>query len=123
MEGVVFSLRNRLDDIRGLGIEAHQVRASGGGARSRLWRQIQADIFALPVAVMASPPSPAVGAALLAGVATGVFSDVPAASATVARLDHVIEPDPERAARYEQLYRTFSALDPAIRQPVGRQST
>ncbi len=84
---------------------------------------MQADIFALPVAAMASAPSPAVGAALLAGVATGVFHDVAAASATVARLDHVLEPDPERSAHYEQLYRTFSALDPAIREPSAPRAT
>jgi xylulokinase len=123
MEGVVFRFRNRLDVMRGLGIVAHQVRATGGGARSRLWRQMQADIFAVPVAAMASVPSPAVGAALLAGVATGVFADVAAASATVARPGTVLEPDPERAARYEQLYRTFSALDPAIRQPAAPRPT
>ena len=123
LEGVVFSLRDRLEVMRGLGIEPHQVRATGGGARSRLWRQMQADIFALPVAAMASTPSPAVGAALLAGVATGVFPDVATASATVARLDHVLEPDPERSAHYEQLYRTFSALDPAIRQPSAPRPT
>jgi xylulokinase len=123
MEGVVFRLRDRLDVMRGLGIEPHQVRATGGGARSQLWRQMQADIFAVPVATMASVPSPAVGAALLAAVATGVFSDVAAASATVARLGRVLEPDPERAARYEQLYRTFSAVDPAIRQPLASRPT
>ena len=123
LEGVVFSLRDRLEVMRALGVEPHQVHATGGGARSRLWRQMQADIFALPVAVMASAPSPALGAALLAGVATGVFSDVAAASATVARLDNLLEPDSERAARYEQLYRTFSALDPAIRRPAATQRT
>ncbi|HEV2013221.1 MAG TPA: xylulokinase [Candidatus Dormibacteraeota bacterium] len=123
MEGVVFSLRDRLDVMRALGIEPRQVRATGGGARSRLWRQMQADIFAVPVAAMASTPNPAVGAALLAGVATGVFSDVAAASATVARLESVLEPDPARAARYDQLYRTFSALDPAIRHPAAPRAT
>ena len=123
LEGVVFSLRDRLEVMRGLGTEPQQVRATGGGARSRLWRQMQADIFALPVAAMASAPSPALGAALLAGVATGVFPDLAAASATVARLDHVLEPDPERSAHYEQLYRTFSALDPAIRQPSAPPAT
>src|SRR5207302_6817366 len=86
MEGVVFSLRHRLDVMRGLGIEAHQVRASGGGARSRLWRTMQAEIFAVPVAALDSVPSPAVGAALLAGVATGTFADAAIASARVARL-------------------------------------
>jgi xylulokinase len=122
LEGVVFSLRNRLDVMRGLGVEPHQVRATGGGARSRLWRQMQADIFALPVAAMAGAPSPALGAALLAGVAAGVFSDLPGAAAA-ARIDHVLEPDPERAARYEPLYRTFSALDPAIWQPSAPRPT
>ena len=120
MEGVVFSLRARLDVMRALGVDLHQVRATGGGSRSRLWRQIQADVFAMPVAAMTSTPSPALGAALLAGVATGVFSDVPAASERVVRLDNVIEPDPERAARYQQLYRTFTTLDSAIREPAIR---
>jgi xylulokinase len=120
LEGVIFSLRERLDRMRGFGIDVHQVRATGGGARSRLWRQLQADIFAVPVAAMASAPGPAVGAALLAGVATGAFADLPAASATVARLGTILEPDPEQVARYDQLYQTFSALDPAIRQPTER---
>jgi xylulokinase len=120
LEGVIFSLRDPLDRMRALGIEPDQVRATGGGARSRLWRQMEADIFGVPVATMASTPDPAVGAALLAGVATGVFADVPAASATVARLDNVLQPDPERVARYDQLYRTFSALDPALRQAATR---
>ena len=122
LEGVVFSLRERLDVMRGLGVDAYQVRATGGGARSRLWRQMQADIFGLPVATMASAPSPALGAALLAGVATGVYPDLAAGLVSVTRIDDVVEPDSARVGRYEQLYRTFSALDPAIRQPVGRQS-
>jgi xylulokinase len=123
MEGVVFSLRERLEVMRALGIEPRQVRATGGGADSRLWRQMQADIFALPVAALVARPNPAVGAALLAGVATGVFADVAAASATVAQVESVLEPDPDRAARYEQLYRTFRALDPAIREPAAPRAT
>jgi xylulokinase len=123
MEGVVFSMRDRLEVMRALGIESRQVRATGGGARSRLWRQMQADIFALPVATMAAAPNPAVGAALLAGVATGVFADVAAASVSVAQVESVLEPDPERVARYDQLYRTFRGLDPAIRLPSAPGAT
>jgi xylulokinase len=118
MEGVVFSLRERLDVMRALGIDPHQIRATGGGARNGLWRQLQADIFDTPVAALTSAPSAVVGAALLAGVATGVFSNVAAASASVARLGRVVEPEPERVARYDQLYRTFTALETAIR-PAG----
>jgi len=123
MEGVVFSLRERLEVMRALGIEIYQIRATGGGARSRLWRQMQADIFGAPVAAMAAMPSAAVGAALLAGVATEVFANVAAASARVVRLGSVLEPDPERVARYDQLYRTFTALEAAIRQPAAPRAT
>ena len=84
---------------------------------------MQAEIFAVPVAALDSVPSPAVGAALLAGVATGTFADAAIASARVARLGSVLEPDPERAARYERLNRIFSALDPAIRQPAAARPT
>jgi xylulokinase len=118
LEGVVFSLREYLDRMRRLGVEPQQVRATGGGASSQLWRQMQADIFAVPVATMASTAGPALGAALLAGVATGVFADVPAAVATVGRLDTLLTPDPVRAARYDERYRTFRALGRAIGQPA-----
>ena len=129
MEGVIFSLRDGLDVMRNLGVEVQRVRATGGGARSRAWRQMQADVFDLPVEAMASDEGPAVGAAVLAGAATGVYGDVQEACDRTARTGDVIEPDRERASRYGQLLHTFRALYSAtqpspqahrFRMPAGR---
>ncbi|MEO6796351.1 MAG: xylulokinase [Candidatus Dormibacter sp.] len=113
MEGVIFSLRDGLEMMRGLGVSLERVRATGGGARSQAWRQMQADMFNLPVESLAVDEGPALGAALLAGVAAGVYRDVDDASHRALRLAEVIEPNPEFAARYAQLAHTFKALSSA----------
>jgi xylulokinase len=118
MEGVVLSLRAGLDVMRALGTDVDDVRATGGGARSPLWRQLQADIYGLPIRRTAVDEGPAYGAALLAGVASGVFADVEAASASVRLRDEVTEPDPERARRYDELYAVFASLYPALRDAM-----
>jgi xylulokinase len=128
MEGVIFSLRDGLDVMRQLGVDVTRVRATGGGARSRAWRQMQADIFDLPVESMATDEGPAYGAALLAGVAAGVYRDVQEACDRIVHTGEVIEPDRERVSKYAQLLHTFRALYPATQParglptaaPVGR---
>lgn len=115
MEGVIFSLRDGLELMRDLGVSPERVRATGGGARSSVWRQMQADVFDLPVESTADE-GPAMGAALLAGVAAGAYRDVHEASDQALRLADVIEPDPARAARYGQLMHTFRALYSATQQ-------
>ena len=79
MEGVVLSMRAGLDVMRALGTAVDEVRATGGGARSPLWLQLQADIYGCPVRRTFVDEGPAYGAALLAGVASGVFDDIQAA--------------------------------------------
>jgi xylulokinase len=118
MEGVVLSMRACLEVMRGLGTAADDVRATGGGARSPLWLQLQADIYGLPISRTAVDEGPAYGAALLAGVASGVFRDIEAASAGVRLREPVTEPDPERARRYDELYAIFASLYPALRDAM-----
>lgn len=119
MEGVVFSLRDGLDIMRGLGLEIHLARATGGGARSSFWRQLQADIFNLPIQRTVAEEGPAYGAALLAGVGAGVFSNVHEASATIGLDTETIAPVPENVRRYETIYRTFRQLYPALHPLQG----
>ena len=114
MEGVIFGLRDGLDRLRKLGIEVRQVRAPRRGGGAWLWRQLQADIFGVPVASMAATASPAMGAALLAGVACGRYASVADAAQHAVHPGKLIEPDPRRSALYEGLYRTFMTLAPAI---------
>jgi xylulokinase len=119
VEGIVFSLRRSLDRMRELGIPATHVRASGGGAGGTYLRRLQADILNLPV-VAASRRSRPIGAALLGGVAAGVFPTLADASRLAVRTGETIVPEPQRAATYERIYATFSALEPALRTTAGR---
>ena len=110
LEGVVFSLRDCLEAMIGLGVHPTQVRAIGGGARSELWRQMQADIFGLPIYRTVIEEGPAYGAALLATVSAGVFASVEEACALVRLRPEVVEPDPERIAIYQTYYDAYAEL-------------
>lgn len=120
MEGVIFSLQQSLQIMRGLGIEPAEVRAVGGGARSPLWRRLQADIYGLPVYRMAVEEGPAYGAALLAGVAAGSYRDVEEASSKVATSEEVTEPDPGVRELYEEHFELYEALYPQTRGTTHR---
>ena len=91
MEGVAYSLKNCLDIIKEMGIGINEVRASGGGGKSPLWRQIQADLFGTPICTVNSSEGPALGVALLAGVGAGIYKSVPEAcdQTITTRMDNV----------------------------------
>lgn len=122
MEGVVFSLRDALEIMRGLGIAIEEVRATGGGARGALWRQLQANIYGVPIRRTVAEEGPAYGAALLAGVAAGTFRDVDDACSRVALRDETVTPDLARARVYDDFYATYRALYPATRDAMHRLS-
>jgi xylulokinase len=115
MEGVVFSLRDGLEIMRGLNVPISQIRATGGGARSVLWRQMQADIYGAEVVTLAAEEGPAYGAALLAGVGAGVFADVGDAVQRCVRVTGGTAPDAAALARYEQVYAIYRELYGALR--------
>lgn len=104
LEGVAFALRDCLDTVTGVGATATRGRVSGGGSRSRLWLQIVASALEMPLEVMATDQGSAFGAALLGGVAAGVYSDLDQASEACVRVTEVVDPvaewiEPSRAAR------------------------
>src|SRR5690606_33793312 len=103
MEGVVYSMRDGLEIMRGLGLQIEQIRVTGGGARSPLWRQMQADIYGAEVATLGAEEGPAYGAALLAGVAAGVFRDVYEAVDRCVSVTGTTAPSADAAA-YEPVY-------------------
>jgi len=115
LEGVAYGLRDSLELLRELGVEAAVGRASGGGARSELWLRIVASALDLPLERVAVEEGAAYGAALLGGVAAGTFADVHEAVATCVRVRDRIEPVPEWRAAYERGYERFRALYPALR--------
>jgi D-xylulose kinase len=110
MEGVVFSLRDCLEIIRGMGVDIKEVRASGGGGKSCLWRQMQADVFGTDIATINSSEGPALGVAILAGVGTGVYRSVSEACETVISVKSKQEADMKQHLLYEKYYRIYGGL-------------
>lgn len=114
LEGVTYSMRDSLEIIRGLGIPVRQIRASGGGSRSPLWRQIQADVFGQKVATLNAEEGPGYGVALLAAVGAGEFKNIGEACAATIRVAGETPPRREAAKfytrafpEYQQLYRSL----------------
>jgi xylulokinase len=115
LEGVAYGLRDSLELLRELGVDPRDGRVSGGGARSELWLRILASILGLPIRRTTADEGSAYGAALLGGVAAGVFRDVHEAVATCVRLLDPVDPDPQWVDAYEHGYRRFQLLYPALR--------
>ena len=114
MEGVCFALRDSLELMRPFA-EVGQIRAIGGGARSGLWRQMQADVFGASVAEMGDGGGPAYGAAALAAVGAGMFDSVEEAIGAWVSTKTVADPGPARARVYEELYAEWRELYPSLR--------
>jgi xylulokinase len=115
LEGVAFGLRDSLDAVRGLGVDASLGRVSGGGARSPLWLEIVASVLDVPLELTESEEGSAFGAALLGGVAGGVYSDVHDAVARAVRVRERVEPTPAWRDTYADLLPRFRALYPATK--------
>ncbi|HUK94582.1 MAG TPA: xylulokinase [Gaiellaceae bacterium] len=114
LEGVAYGLRDSLELLRNLGVRAETGRASGGGARSRVWLEIAASTLGLPLELATVEEGAAFGAALLGGVAAGAFADVHEAVAACVRPRERIEPDEGWQRAYGAGYARYRALYPAL---------
>ncbi len=119
MEGVTFALRDSLELFSAAGVTVGDMMACGGGASSPLWRQILADVFGCRVRTAASNEGGALGAALLAAVGAGIYSDVREACGAVIGEGVVCDPDPERAKRYDELYRIYTRIYGHLKEEFG----
>jgi xylulokinase len=115
LEGVAFSLRDTFSIFRELGVPVKSVRLGGGGARSSLWQQIQADIYGMPVDLIAAEEGAAYGAALLAGVGAGVWRSVDAACETAVHVAKRVEPIGKNVELMNRGYEEYRKVYPALR--------
>ncbi|HEY7211431.1 MAG TPA: xylulokinase [Bryobacteraceae bacterium] len=115
LEGVCYSLKDGLEIIAGLGAAPKVIRLSGGGAKSPLWHQLFADIFAARVTTLETQEGSAFGAALLAAIGTGQFPNARAACRAAVHEVSAKEPEPTSAAFYAHRYPIYRALYPALK--------
>ena len=120
LEGVAFGLRDSIELVR-QSSTLDEIRASGGGAQSRLWLQIIADTVGLPVRVVGTSEAAAHGAALLAAVGTGAFASIREATDAAVVVGEPIEPGPATGT-YTGAYATYCSLYPALRDAFVRLS-
>jgi xylulokinase len=115
LEGVAFGLKDSFEIIKSMGVPMDEVRASGGGARSKLWRQIQADVNDLPLVTINVDEGPAYGAALLAGVGAKVFRTVEEACDASIKVVSRMSPRKKTRSLYARYYKEYCALYPALK--------
>jgi len=122
MEGVVFALDEGLDVLRNLGVQPTRIIAAGGGARSDLWRQIQADVFGVPVERAPLDEAAAYGAALIAGIGIGWWTGRDDVPATGNATSHVLTPDETRREQYAELKTLYRQLYPNLRELMAERA-
>lgn len=121
IEGINYSQKDGLDLIEGLGIPVSVVRASGGGANNRTWRQWLSDALGKRVATLQSQEGSAYGAALLALVGAGAYASVPEVCRAVIREVETIEPREAESAFYAREHKVYQSLYPALKPIYHRR--
>jgi xylulokinase len=115
MEGAVFYHKELIDSIAGTGIEMRDLRAVGGGSKSREWVQICADILDKPMVRTRVGEAGCLGAAILAGTGTGAFGSLDEGVGAMVRLGERLEPDPARVRVYKERFEGYRALWPLMK--------
>ena len=119
LEGVCFALRDSLSILQELGLSPSQLLLTGGGARSAFVRQLQAEVYGLPVMTVNREEGPAYGAALLAAVGVGAFGSLAEAAGATLTRGELAAPGEGRHALYDEPYDRFRRLYPALRPMEG----
>ncbi|HEX6506858.1 MAG TPA: xylulokinase [Chloroflexota bacterium] len=120
IEGVTFALADSVAIMRDMAIVVDSVRATGGGARSSVWRRIQSDVFDARVLLVTADAGPALGAALLAGAGINAFGSLEEATERFATVRDEIVPEAETVRRYDAYRKVYDELYPALRTNFRR---
>jgi len=122
MEGVTFSLRDTIELLRDANVSVSEVRASGGGARSSLWLQMQADIYNASIVTTNVSETGCVGAAILAGIGAGHFKNAKEACGQIIKPISVTEPNSKHVSMYEDYYQTYRSLYATLKDTFANQA-
>ena len=114
MEAICFIVRRNIEVIEGLGVPVNEIRALGGGARSRIWKQIEADIVGRPVITTTNEEAATLGAAILAGKAVGLYSSVEQAAEKMIQVKERFEPSSANRSVYDESFSNYVRLYDAL---------
>lgn len=115
LEGVAFAFRDMLEIAKKLGIKPERTKICGGGAKSRLWIKILANVLNLKIDILKDEEGPSLGAAILAAVACGEYKDIKEAANKIIKTANTIEQEPEIVEKYENQYEVFKKIYPACK--------
>ena len=115
LEGVSFAIRDNVEAARSAGVIIESSGLCGGGARSPLWRKILANVLGIELSIPAAEEGPGYGGAMLAMVCCGRYKDVKECADALVRVSQTVRPDPDISARYEEKYRQFRKIYPAMK--------
>jgi xylulokinase len=115
LEGVAFSLKDTFTIFREMNVPVNSIRLGGGGARSSLWRQIQADVYEHEVEIVEAEEGAAFGAAILAGVGAKIWPSVDAACESIVRVVARVRPDSADVAVMNSSYKAYRRVYPAMK--------
>ena len=115
MEGVAYEMRLNYEALAGSGIHFRKLHATGGGAKSRVWMQMKADILGLPITALKTADAGTVGSAMLTGIAVGLFTDLSDAAAHMVQETETYLPRPEMHEKYMQVYARYRQVYQAVR--------
>jgi xylulokinase len=116
IEGVSFALRDSFEAAKSFGIEVKESSLTGGGSKSKLWREILASILNIKLKSVSEEYGPSYGMGLACLVADGIYPSLEAAKEALIKVSSVTEPDPELAALYEERYQKFRKIYPAVKE-------
>ena len=120
MEGISYSQRDCLDVLTEMGVTFKEMLATGGGSRSRFWRQMLADNYNCPVTTLKNPEGPALGAAILAGVGTGLYDSVQNACNCILKFNTPVTPDIKMVRAYTPYYKLYKELYDSLKNQFAQ---
>ena len=120
LEGTAYGLKDNVDRMAEIGLNPQEIRAVAGGARGRLWLQIKADVTGKLVSVPRELETTALGAAMLAGVAGGLFADLREAASSAVGIASYVEPDPTHRQVYDDAYALYREVYDALQEPFRK---
>lgn len=119
LEGVVYEMRLNMEELGKAGIKIKKLKAVGGGANSKVWLQMKADILGIPIVSLGSSEAGAAGSAMLTGIACNIFANLETAAVKMVKELETYYPRPEQRAAYEPYYEKYRQLYPSVRHLMG----